>query len=115
MCKPHEYSTENNTTEPESEEDVKKEVDITEENKTKKKRRRRRKKQKQLEHNDEEKEIPELPQARRIKYVTEYTLSQKDAEMLTSNKYTSDYFETTNQQVAEWYNSRKIAPPNEVK
>ena len=51
-------------------------------------------------------EIPELPQARRIKYVTEYALSQKDAEMLTSNKYTSDYFETC---IKEYPNAKKIA------
>lgn len=39
------------------------------------------------------KEIPVLPQERRIKYVFEYGISKIDSEHLTESKYVSDYFE----------------------
>ncbi|MBO5395022.1 MAG: Asp-tRNA(Asn)/Glu-tRNA(Gln) amidotransferase subunit GatB [Clostridia bacterium] len=38
-------------------------------------------------------EMPQLPQARRQKYVEEFGLPKYDAEILTTSKYISDYFE----------------------
>ncbi len=38
--------------------------------------------------------MPLLPQERRTKYVEEYGLPEYDAQILTSSKYISDYFET---------------------
>ena len=37
--------------------------------------------------------VPELPDARKKKYVGEYGLSAHDAEQLIANKYIADYFE----------------------
>lgn len=37
--------------------------------------------------------LPELPDARRIRYVTEYGLSEQDANVLTEDKALGDYFE----------------------
>ncbi len=39
-------------------------------------------------------EMPELPQARRERYVQDFGLPEYDAQILTSSKYVSDYFET---------------------
>ena len=39
--------------------------------------------------------MPELPDARRDRFVQEYGLSSYDAEVLTSERPTADYFETT--------------------
>ena len=41
------------------------------------------------------KNLPELPESRRQRYLTEYGLSEKDSRMLTSSKYLSDLFEHT--------------------
>ncbi|MBP3619352.1 MAG: Asp-tRNA(Asn)/Glu-tRNA(Gln) amidotransferase subunit GatB [Clostridia bacterium] len=38
-------------------------------------------------------EMPELPQARRDRYVQDFGLPEYDAQILTSSKYVSDYFE----------------------
>lgn len=38
-------------------------------------------------------ELPELPQARRDRYIREYSLSPYDSSMLTSNRATADFFE----------------------
>ena len=37
--------------------------------------------------------LPELPESRKQRYLTEYNLSEKDAKLLTSSKYLSDLFE----------------------
>ena len=37
--------------------------------------------------------LPELPESRKERYLTQYQLSQKDAKMLTNSKYMSDLFE----------------------
>jgi aspartyl-tRNA(Asn)/glutamyl-tRNA(Gln) amidotransferase subunit B len=37
--------------------------------------------------------LPELPDARRVRYVAEYGLSEQDANMLTEDKALGDYFE----------------------
>lgn len=39
------------------------------------------------------KSLPELPESRRDRYITEYNLSEKDAKLLTSSKYLSNLFE----------------------
>ena len=37
--------------------------------------------------------LPELPESRRARYLTEYKLSEKDSRMLTASKYLSNMFE----------------------
>ncbi len=37
--------------------------------------------------------LPELPESRKERYLTEYSLSEKDARMLTASKHMSDMFE----------------------
>ena len=44
--------------------------------------------------------VPELPDARKKKYVGEYGLSAHDAEQLIANKYIADYFEAAAKQTA---------------
>ncbi|MDP4093739.1 MAG: Asp-tRNA(Asn)/Glu-tRNA(Gln) amidotransferase subunit GatB, partial [Bacillota bacterium] len=39
--------------------------------------------------------LPELPEARRIRYINEYGLPEYDAQLLTSSKVLSDFFEET--------------------
>ena len=39
------------------------------------------------------KSLPELPESRRERYLTEYALSEKDARLLTASKHLSDLFE----------------------
>ena len=39
------------------------------------------------------KSLPELPESRKQRYLTEYKLSEKDANIITSSKYLSDLFE----------------------
>jgi len=39
------------------------------------------------------KSLPELPESRKQRYLTEYNLSEKDARLLTASKYLSDLFE----------------------
>ena len=39
------------------------------------------------------KNLPELPESRRVRYLTEYKLSEKDSRMLTASKYLSNMFE----------------------
>ena len=39
------------------------------------------------------KALPELPETRRIRYLEEYKLTEKEARILTSSKYLSDLFE----------------------
>ena len=39
------------------------------------------------------KSLPELPESRRERYLTQYKLSEKDARLLTASKYLSDLFE----------------------
>lgn len=45
--------------------------------------------------------LPELPQARRERYVTEYGLSGYDAAILTSSREMADYFEAAAKQLPE--------------
>src|SRR5690606_7128820 len=45
--------------------------------------------------------LPELPQARRERYVTEYGLSGYDAAVLTSSREMADYFEAAARQLPE--------------
>ena len=40
-----------------------------------------------------QKSLPELPESRKQRYLDEYNLSQKDANLITSSKYLSDLFE----------------------
>ena len=37
--------------------------------------------------------LPELPESRKIRYINEFALSEKDARLLTASKYLSDLFE----------------------
>ena len=37
--------------------------------------------------------LPELPESRKVRYMTEFELSEKDANMLTASKYLSNIFE----------------------
>ncbi len=39
------------------------------------------------------KTLPELPETRRIRYIEEYKLSERDANLITASKYLSDLFE----------------------
>jgi len=39
------------------------------------------------------KTLPELPESRKARYMTEYKLSEKDARLLTASKYLSNLFE----------------------
>ncbi len=39
------------------------------------------------------KELPELPESRKLRYLNEYELSEKDSRLLTASKYLSDLFE----------------------
>ena len=39
------------------------------------------------------KSLPELPESRRVRYLEEYKLTEKEANLLTSSKYLSDLFE----------------------
>lgn len=55
---------------------------------------------------DLESQIPTLPVVRRKKYISEFGLSGADAELLTTDKYISDYFEAS---VNEYNNPKKIA------
>ena len=41
------------------------------------------------------KALPELPETRRIRYVEEYKLTQREADLLTVSKHLSDLFEAT--------------------
>ena len=41
------------------------------------------------------KSLPELPESRRERYLKEYNLSEKDANIITASKYLSDLFEGT--------------------
>ena len=43
------------------------------------------------------KELPELPESRRKRYMEEFKLSEKDARLLTASKYLSDLFEKAEQ------------------
>ena len=51
--------------------------------------------------------LPELPEARRDRFMTEYSLPLYDASLLTSSKALADYFE-------ECYKGNKELPPKEV-
>jgi aspartyl-tRNA(Asn)/glutamyl-tRNA(Gln) amidotransferase subunit B len=42
-------------------------------------------------------ELPELPQAKLQRFISEYKLSEKDAARLVEDKFTADYFEAANQ------------------
>lgn len=50
--------------------------------------------------------VPMLPSERRKKYIEEYGISKNDAELLTSSKYVSDYFEKC---VSFYDNAKKIS------
>ncbi len=52
------------------------------------------------------KQIPVLPNERRKKYMQEFMLSQSEAELLTTDRYISDYFETC---VKIYNNPKKIS------
>lgn len=45
--------------------------------------------------------LPELPQARRARYISEYDLSAYDASVLTSSREIADYFEAVAKQLPE--------------
>lgn len=42
---------------------------------------------------DIRKTLPELPESRKARYMSEYKLSEKDARLLTASKYLSNLFE----------------------
>ncbi len=52
------------------------------------------------------KELPELPESRKQRYLTEYGLSEKDSRLLTSSKYLSDLFEGA---IKECGNTKAVA------
>ncbi len=64
-------------------------------------------------------ELPELPQARRERFVRDYGLTDYDAEVLTSEKAVADYFETcareyTNyKNLANWILTESLREVNE--
>ena len=45
-------------------------------------------------------DFPELPLARRERFITEYDLPEYDADILTSERSLSDYFESANRPTA---------------
>ena len=51
-------------------------------------------------------ELPELPQARKARFLAEYKLPEQDAELLTSDKGLADYFEVA---VRAYHQPKKIA------
>ena len=64
-------------------------------------------------------ELPELPEARRIRFTTDYGLSEYDAGVLTSTRELADYFEAAvgrlpeqPKQVANWVNGELAAHLN---
>ncbi len=48
-----------------------------------------------------QRELPELPSARRDRFVSQYRLSKQHAEVLTEEKAVADYFEATTKQVKD--------------
>jgi len=53
--------------------------------------------------------LPELPQARRDRFIAQYDLSQKDAEVLTAERATADYFEALVAAVGDAMPAKKVA------
>ena len=53
-------------------------------------------------------EIPELPQAKRERFLYEYKLPQADIDTLTSNKNLSDYFEQVISELKTWLKIKSI-------
>lgn len=45
--------------------------------------------------NDVRKTLPELPESRRVRYIEEYKLTEREANLLTASKYLSNLFEET--------------------
>jgi aspartyl-tRNA(Asn)/glutamyl-tRNA(Gln) amidotransferase subunit B len=55
--------------------------------------------------------LPELPEARRDRFVTEYGLPLYDANLLTSSKITADYFEACMKRPPQSWSPKKHAKP----
>jgi len=53
-------------------------------------------------------EIPELPFARKERFIEEYKLSEQSADVLISFKYLADFFEQTVSELKGWLESGKI-------
>ncbi|MDO8655729.1 MAG: Asp-tRNA(Asn)/Glu-tRNA(Gln) amidotransferase subunit GatB, partial [Nanoarchaeota archaeon] len=54
-------------------------------------------------------EIPELPIAKRVRFIEEYGVSASDARMLTDEKDSADYFEKAVSELQEWLRSKNLA------
>jgi aspartyl-tRNA(Asn)/glutamyl-tRNA(Gln) amidotransferase subunit B len=52
-------------------------------------------------------EIPELPAARRTRFMDEYGISEDDARILVDDKEIGNFFETSTSEVSEWLYSLK--------
>lgn len=71
----------------------------------------------QSEVDESVKDMPELPDAKKARFVSSYKLSDYDAEILTREKETADYFEKavkldqniTPKTIANWMINRKLA------
>jgi aspartyl-tRNA(Asn)/glutamyl-tRNA(Gln) amidotransferase subunit B len=50
-------------------------------------------------------ELPELPIQRKARLISEYSLSDKDAQVLVFNKDLADYFEQVISELQEWWNT----------
>jgi len=56
------------------------------------------------------KEIPELPNERRVRFQAEYDIKKEDVEIFVNNKSLGDYFEQTASELQEWVGDRKLLP-----
>jgi len=51
-------------------------------------------------------ELPELPNARRVRFINEYGITAKDTEVFTVQKELGDYFEKVTSELYEWLESQ---------
>lgn len=58
-----------------------------------------------------EREIPELPSQKRIRFNEEYGLSDNDIEILVSDRYLAEYFEEIVSELSEWLKSEALDIP----
>ncbi|MEO8065637.1 MAG: Asp-tRNA(Asn)/Glu-tRNA(Gln) amidotransferase subunit GatB [Candidatus Doudnabacteria bacterium] len=52
-------------------------------------------------------ELPELPKARKVRFIEEFNLSEKDSQTLVSYKELADYYEHVLTELAEWNEAEK--------
>ena len=56
-------------------------------------------------------EIPELPIAKRLRFMEEYGLAASDARILADEKDSADYFEKAVSELQEWLNAKDLTLP----